>query len=56
MCYFPLKRFTKQGDPILTCSKCLACKNVQGQALFNNQFLYTTYADDTIFFSVMNIL
>ena len=25
-------------------------EDVEGMAIFNNQFLYTTYADDTIFF------
>ena len=60
-CYFPLKRGTQQGDPISVYLFILALeivftflresKNIQGLTIFNNQFLYTTRADDTTFFS-----
>ena len=58
-CYFPLKRGTQQGNPILVYlfihlrSSFIFIKeseNVQGMTIFNNQFLYMAYADDTTFF------
>ena len=56
-CYFPLKRGAQQGDPILTYLFILILEmvfifikkseNVQGLTIFNNQFLYIAYTDDT---------
>ena len=57
-CHFPLKRGT-QGNPILVSlfihlrNSFIFIKeseNVQGMTIFNNQFLYMAYADDTTFF------
>ena len=58
--YFPLQRGTQQGNPILAYLFILVLEivfifvkeseNVQGLTIFNNQFLYTTYANDTTFF------
>ena len=59
--YFPLKSSTRQGNPILVYLFILVLEivfifikeieNVQGLKIFNNQFLYSAYADDTTFFS-----
>ena len=58
--YFPLKRGTRQGHPISAYLFILVLEivfifvkeneNVQCLTIFNNQFLYTAYADDTTFF------
>ena len=58
--YFPLKRGTRQGNPISAYRFIFVLEivfifvkeseNVQGLTIFNNQFLYTTYADDNTFF------
>ena len=60
MHYFPSKRDTRQGDPILAYLFILVLEivffsveeseNFQGLTIFNNQFLYTAYAHDTTFF------
>ena len=60
MRYFPLKRGTQQGDPILVYLLILVLEivfifikeneNVQDLTISNNKFLYTVYADDTTFF------
>ena len=54
------QRGTREGPPISTYLFILALKivfifvkeseNVHGLTIFNNQFLYTAYADDTTFF------
>ena len=59
MRYFPLKKCTQQEGPILAYLFILVVeklfifikesKNVQGLTIFNNQFLYTAYTDDTTF-------
>ena len=59
--YFPLKRSTQQGDPISAYLFILVLEivfmfieeseNFQGLTIFDNQFLYTAYADGTTFFS-----
>ena len=59
--YFSLKRSTRQGDPISAYLFNLVLEivfifikeseNVQGLTVLNNQFLCTTYADGTTFFS-----
>ena len=64
MRYFPLKRGTPQGNPILAYLFILVLEivfifvkeseNVQGLTIFNNKFLYTVYADDAAFFSDEN--
>ena len=60
--YFPLKRGTRKGDPILAYLFILVLEivfifikeseKVQGLTIFNNQFLYIAYADDTSFFLI----
>ena len=57
--YFPLKRRTRQGDPIPAYLFILVLEvlfifikenqKAQDLTIFNNQFLYTAYADDTTF-------
>ena len=69
--YFHLEREAKQGDPISVYLFVLALelffiliksnKNIHGTNIFNHDFLYTAYADDTTFFlkdfnSVKNVL
>ena len=58
--YFHLECGARQGDPILACLFALALelffilinfnKNIPGINIVNYDFLYTAYADDTIFF------
>ena len=58
--YFPLERGARQGNPISAYLFDLALaiffiliktnNNIQGIEIFNHEFLYTAYADDTTFF------
>ena len=58
--YFKLERETQQGDPISAYLFILTLevffilvksdKNVHGLSIFEHEFLYTAYADDTTFF------
>ena len=58
--YFRLERGARQGDPILAYLFILALelffiliksnKNIHGINIFNHDFLYTAYADETTFF------
>ena len=58
--YFRLERGAKQGDPISSYLFTFALelffiliksnKNIHGINIFNHDFLYTAYADDTTFF------
>ena len=57
---FKLKKGTRQGDPIsaylfILVIEAVFCviklsKNIKGLNVFNHDFLYTVYADDTTFF------
>ena len=58
--YFPLECGARQGDPILAYLFVRALEifflliktnnDIQGIEIFNHEFLYTAYADDTTFF------
>ena len=58
--YFKLERGTRQGDPVSAClfiitleivfSLINANPDFEGLQLFSHMFLYSAYADDTIFF------
>ena len=58
--YFSLGRGTHQGDPILAFSLVLALEVIfllteskpefEGMTIFDYNYLYSTYADDTTFF------
>ena len=58
--YFKLKKGTRQGDPIaaylfILVLEAVFCviksnENIKGLNIFNHEFFYTAYADDTTFF------
>ena len=58
--YFKIKKGTRQGDPIsaylfILILEAVFCvtksnKNIKGLNIFNDEFLYSAYADDTFFF------
>ena len=60
--YFHLEREARQGDPISAYISILALevlsflvrnnKDMKGLNIFDHLFLYTTFADDTMFFSL----